>query len=69
MFWGLAQRDSGVVYIKEEYPLDNVLCITPSACRSPSDSDSFSDCFDSQSSMDDDDLGSFTEMDESSDED
>jgi hypothetical protein len=50
-------------------PLDNVLCVTPLACQSPSDSDSFGDCFDSQSSVDDDDLGSFTEMDESSDED
>jgi hypothetical protein len=66
---GPAQSDSGVALIKEEDPLDNMLCVTPLACRSPSDYDSFSDCFDSQSLVDDDDLGSFVEMDESSDED
>jgi hypothetical protein len=67
LLWGPAQSDSGVTLIKEED--HNVLCVTPLACRSPSDSNSFSDCFDSQSLVDDDDLGSFTEMDESSDED
>jgi hypothetical protein len=66
---GPAQSDSRVALTKEEDPLDNMLCVTPLACQSPSDYDSLSDCFDSQSSVDDDDLGSFAKMDESSNED
>jgi hypothetical protein len=45
------------------------LYVTPLACRSPLDYDRFSNCFDSQSLVDDEDLGSFAEMDESFDED
>ena len=56
---GPTQSDSAFVLIKEEDPLDNVLCVTPLACRSPSDSDNSSNCFDSQLSVDDEDLGSF----------
>lgn len=47
-----------MLLIKEEVMLD-VLCVTPLACRSPSDSDSGDDFFDSESMIEDDDLGFF----------
>lgn len=43
--------------------MDDVLCVTPLACWSPSDSDSFDDCFDSVSSVDEDELDFFVGMD------
>lgn len=43
--------------------MDDVLCVTPLACWSPSDSDSFDDCFDSVSSVDEDELDFFAGMD------
>lgn len=55
-----------MLLIKEENRLDNVLCITPLACRNPSNSDSVNNYFDSQSSIDEDDLGFFVEMDDAS---
>lgn len=46
--------------------MDDVLCVTPLAFWSSSGSGGFDDCLDSESSVDEDDLGFFAEMDHES---
>jgi hypothetical protein len=63
---GPVQSDPDILLINEEDLSDNILCVTRLSCRSPSNSDSVSNYFDSQLSIDDGDLGFFVEMDDKS---
>lgn len=64
--WGPVQTDTDIFLIEEEGTLDDVLCVTPLAFWNPSGSSGFNKWFNSKSSIDENNLGVFVEMDHES---